>query len=227
MVKVLNAFAGIGGNRKDWPANVEVTAVEFNEEAAQIYKDKFPQDKVVVDDAYEFVRLHWHEFDFIWASPPCQSHSKMRFLSSKAGSYDAVLPEMRLWSMIIFLKHFCRNRDIHFVVENVFPYYKDFLHVYVSEEHQPFIKPTTKLGRHLFWTNFPLKEKQIDSKASHNARGSNVKGDFFDLTQYKPKTIRKDQLLRNKVDPEIGEYIFSQYLAHVQEDESPEKRSRK
>jgi len=195
-MKVLNLFAGIGGNRKDWPSDVQVTAVEFNQEAADIYKELFPQDTVVVGDAYEYVRLHWHEFNFIWASCPCQSHSQIRFLSSKAGSYDAVLPEMRLWSVIIFLKHFCRNRDIYFVVENVFPYYKDFLNVYASADHQPFIKETVKIGRHLFWSNFPLEEKKIATKGRHNARGINVKGDFFDLSKYKPKTIRKDQLLR-------------------------------
>ena len=196
VIKVLHTFCGIGGCRKDWPTNIQVTAVEFNEEAAAIYKELFPQDEVIVADAYEYIRLHWNEYDFIWASPSCQSHSKMRFLSSKAGSYDAVLPDPRLWSTIIFLKHFCRNRDIHYCVENVDMYYRKDLDETISEFFQPFLTPTIKLGRHLFWTNFPLEKRTFDNHGSHNARGSNTKGDFFDLTRFKPKTIRKDQLLR-------------------------------
>ena len=37
MIKVLNLYAGIGGNRKLWK-DVEVTAVEINEEIAGVYK---------------------------------------------------------------------------------------------------------------------------------------------------------------------------------------------
>jgi hypothetical protein len=36
-LKVLNLYCGIGGNRKLWQ-NVDVTAVEYNEEIASIYK---------------------------------------------------------------------------------------------------------------------------------------------------------------------------------------------
>ena len=39
MKKVLNLFAGIGGNRKHWK-DVEVTAIEYNEEIANVYKEK-------------------------------------------------------------------------------------------------------------------------------------------------------------------------------------------
>jgi len=55
-VRVLNLYAGIGGNRKYWE-NVEVTAVEYNEEIAMIYKDHFPNDNVIVGDAHELFGL--------------------------------------------------------------------------------------------------------------------------------------------------------------------------
>ena len=133
-------------------------------------------------------------FDFIWSSPPCQSHSKVRMMASKSGSYDAVMPDMKLWSEIIFLQNFTKNTDIKFVVENVKPYY------------EPFVKPTAKLGRHLFWANFEIPETEIKDGLTHNERGSSEKG-YFDLREYKIKH-RKDQIIRNCVDPNVGQYVL-------------------
>ena len=48
--KVLNLYAGIGGNRKRWD-DVDVTAVEINDLRAEIYADEFPSDEVVIGDA--------------------------------------------------------------------------------------------------------------------------------------------------------------------------------
>jgi hypothetical protein len=95
-LKVLNLYAGIGGNRKLW-SNVDVTSVEYNEEIAMIYKDHYPGDTVVVGDAHKYLLEHYKEFDFIWASPPCLSHSKVRHMASKAGDYDPIFPDMTLW----------------------------------------------------------------------------------------------------------------------------------
>lgn len=68
-MKVLNLYAGIGGNRKLW-TDVEVTAVELDKKVAQVYKDNFPKDEVIVEDAHEFLLKNYKEFDFIWSSPP-------------------------------------------------------------------------------------------------------------------------------------------------------------
>ena len=84
-------------------------------------------------------------------------------MASKSGSYDAVMPDMKLWSEIIFLQNFTKNTDIKFVVENVKPYY------------EPFVKPTAKLGRHLFWANFEIPETEIKDGLTHNERGSSKK----------------------------------------------------
>jgi DNA (cytosine-5)-methyltransferase 1 len=193
--RVLNLYAGIGGNRKDWNDDLyEVTAIEFNEEIANIYKDLHPNDTVIVADAHEYLAKHYREFDIIWSSPPCQSHSKVRMMASKSGSYDAVMPDMKLWSEIIFLQNFTKNTDIKFVVENVKPYY------------EPFVKPTAKLGRHLFWANFEIPETEIKDGLTHNERGSSEKG-YFDLREYKIKH-RKDQIIRNCVDPNVGQYVL-------------------
>jgi DNA (cytosine-5)-methyltransferase 1 len=194
-MKILNLYAGIGGNRKLW-TNVDVTAVEFNEEIASIYRDHFPNDTVIVGDANEYLRKHYKEFDFIWSSPPCQSHSKVRMMASKGGSYDAIFPDMKLWQEIIFLQHFFKGT---YVVENVQPYY------------EPLVKPSVKLDRHLIWSNCDIPYKKIDDGLTHNERGSSKKG-FFDLSKYRIKH-RKDQIIRNCVNPELGNYVLKCVLS--------------
>ena len=195
--KILNLYAGIGGNRKLWK-DVNVTAVELNEEIASVYKKLHPHDIVIIDDAHEYLAKNWRNFDFIWSSPPCQSHSKVRMMASKGGSYDAIMPNMNLWSEIIFLQNFTKNTDIKFVVENVAPYYNCL------------IDPTVKIGRHLFWSNFEIPKTTIKDNLTHNERGSSVKG-CYDLRPFKLKH-RKDQIIRNCVDPNLGEYVFQYFL---------------
>lgn len=158
-IKVLNLYAGIGGNRKLW-SNVKVVAVEWNKKIARIYKDNFPDDEVVVGDAHQFLLENFEEFDFIWSSPPCKTHSDIRRMGAKAKMYSPVYPDMKLYEEIIFLKHFC---DCKWVVENVNPYY------------EPLIKPQQS-GRHAFWANFmitnikmpPLKIREIHEKEVRN-----------------------------------------------------------
>jgi len=75
--KVLNLYAGIGGNRKLW-SDVDVTAVEWDEDKAEVYRDHFPDDEVIVTDAHEYLLEHFREFDFIWSSCPCPTHSQIR-----------------------------------------------------------------------------------------------------------------------------------------------------
>ena len=192
-VRILNLYAGIGGNRKYWD-NVEVTAIEYNQEIADVYKQLHQNDTVIVADANDYLTKNWRNFDFIWASPACQSHSKVRMMASKGGSYDAIMPDMTLWAMIIFLQNFTKNTDIKFVVENVKPYY------------EPLVKPTAKIGRHLFWSNFEIPEVEIKDGLTHNERGSSEKG-YFDLRPFKMKH-RKDQVIRNCVDPNVGKYVL-------------------
>jgi DNA (cytosine-5)-methyltransferase 1 len=64
-MKILNLYAGIGGNRKLWEGH-EITAVEINPKIAEVYKTLFPEDEVVVGDAHQYLLDHFREFDFIW-----------------------------------------------------------------------------------------------------------------------------------------------------------------
>lgn len=139
-MKILNLYAGIGGNRKLWE-DCEVTAVEFNSDIAKVYQDFFPNDKVIVGDAHEYLLKHYSEFDFIWASPPCPTHSKINY--SNGGRWAMKYPDMRLYQEIILLQEWFKGK---YVVENVISYYK------------PLIQPQES-GRHYFWANFKIPKK--------------------------------------------------------------------
>lgn len=69
-MKILNLYAGIGGNRKLWGNEHEITAIENVKSIAEIYKKFYPKDNVVIDDAHDYLLKHYKEFDFIWSSPP-------------------------------------------------------------------------------------------------------------------------------------------------------------
>jgi len=196
MIRVLNLYAGIGGNRKLWK-DVEVTAVEINPNIAKIYQDFFPQDKVVIADAHQYLLEHYKEFDFIWSSPPCPTHSRMRF-----NHKIKVFPDMKLYQEILFLKHFFKG---NWVVENVIPYY------------EPLIKPSKVLHRHCIWSNFGIGDKEFECLKTckklderrylQEKLGFNL--DFF-------VGVDKRLLLRNCVVPELGLHILKQSQVKIQ-----------
>ena len=115
-MRILNLYAGIGGNRKLWGDKHKITAVEYKREIADIYHDFFPKDKIVVADAHQYLLDHYKEFDFIWSSPPCPSHSRLRKRLSMASGAKAIYPDMKLYEEIIFLEGYF---DGKWVVENV------------------------------------------------------------------------------------------------------------
>jgi tRNA A37 threonylcarbamoyladenosine biosynthesis protein TsaE len=47
-VKILNLYAGIGGNRRLWGDEHEITAVEYKQDIADVYQQLFPNDTVIV-----------------------------------------------------------------------------------------------------------------------------------------------------------------------------------
>lgn len=148
-LRVLNLYAGIGGNRKLWQ-DVEVTAVENVQHIADAYAKLFPEDTVVVADAHQYLLDHYREFDFIWSSPPCPTHSRARFWGW--GEKRPVYPDMTLWQEILFLKHYCKTA---WVVENVVSYYEPLIH-------------PLQLGRHYIWSNTLIPKREF---ASNDIRG--------------------------------------------------------
>jgi DNA (cytosine-5)-methyltransferase 1 len=199
-VKVLNNYSGPGGNRAKWE-NVEVTAVEKDKDVAQIYQDRFPQDNVIVGDAHQYLLDHYREFDFIWCSPPCPTHSEIRVCGAKTGQYPPMYPDYNLWQEVTFLKHF--TKDIMWVVENVKLYY------------EPIIQPTFKLDRHYFFASFQAPQTKFikkDTPLINIKSSSHVYG--LCLDKYKTAK-RKDQILRDQVNPDVGLYIFNAAMGCV------------
>ena len=192
-MKVLNLYAGIGGNRKLWEG-VEVTAVEQNADIARIYQDFFPNDKMIIGDAHQYLLEHFKEFDFIWSSPPCPTHSDIRRMALDCGKYDKYLyPDMNLYQEIIFLKHFAKG---WWVVENVRPYYT------------PLIPASVEIHRHYFWCNFIVKPFRVEDKRNHHLITGTQTIYGFSIDKYK-KIGRKDKILRNMVNPEVGAHFLN------------------
>lgn len=99
--RILNLFAGIGGNRGLWGDEYHVTAVELNPAIAATYAKRFPNDTVIVGDAHEYLLRHYKEYDFIWASPPCTTHTMMmRYNCTDERSERLVYPDMTLYQEI-------------------------------------------------------------------------------------------------------------------------------
>ena len=202
-MKILNLYAGIGGNRKFWGDEHEVVAVESEEYIADAYQELYPNDTVIVGDAHQYLLDHYNEFDFIWSSPPCPTHSKMSPVNVARGRKK--YPDMALYQEILWLKHFYKGK---YVVENVTPFYKAL------------IDPTVILDRHYIWSNFEISKKEFQRNYGEDGiYGRNVGGVTGQTRQVlakaygidlPEKTKNKRKLLRNAVLPEMGLHIFEE-----------------
>jgi DNA (cytosine-5)-methyltransferase 1 len=203
-MRVLNLYAGIGGNRKLWEG-VEVTAVEIKPDIAAVYKSHFPNDTVIVEDAHQYLLDNYKNFDFVWSSFPCQTHTRMRVCFQ-----SPCYPDLGLYQEIIFLQSFFKGK---YCVENVIPHYEPLI-------------PAQQMHRHLFWCNFKIRTtgkgnppKQIANAVAQNTqkkvtRAKKYYGDINSIKNNQPRFgfdlsgidlgSRKDQVLRNCVDPQIG-----------------------
>ena len=198
-MKILNLYSGIGGNRKLWGNEHQITAVELDENIAKIYKDFFPNDEVVVADAHQYLLDHYKEFDFIWTSPPCPTHSQLGRLrafnehNKATGQYSPPkYPDMKLYEEILFLQGYFKGK---YCVENVIAWYK------------PLIEPQ-KIGRHWYWANFDIP--QIKTSVNNIAKGkiSDWEKQYgFNLNG--KVGIEKRRVLRNCVEPEVGLHIIN------------------
>jgi DNA (cytosine-5)-methyltransferase 1 len=212
-MKILNLYACLGGNRYKWDdvakeagIEIEVTAVELDPEAARLYQERFPNDVVVIADAHQYLLDHYHEFDFIWSSPPCPTHSRARF--ARQNTTVPVYPDLKLYEEVLLLDNYFEGK---YVVENVIPFYEPLI-------------PAQKRGRHLYWTNFILpnqlnERKVLIGSSKKGAKTNEVNHEFkalcvfhdYDFRQYKGEQ-RVDKMARNLVDYEAGRTILETAL---------------
>lgn len=200
-MKILNLYAGIGGNRKLWGEEHSITAIELNPQIAKIYSDFFPNDKVIVADAHQYLLEHFKEYEFIWSSPPCPTHSRFNNISNLRGG--VTYPNMSLYQEIIYLKHWFKGK---YCVENVISYY------------EPLIKPY-ELASHYFWTNFhiatlPNITRNIRGEECHHRIKQFIEEYEMDLSGYDVKDKRK--LIKNCVEPPVGLHILNESKRNVQ-----------
>jgi DNA (cytosine-5)-methyltransferase 1 len=211
-MKILNLYACLGGNRYKWDEvakaagiEIEVTAVELDEEAARLYQERFPNDKVIVSDAHQYLLDHYKEFDFVWSSPPCPTHSRIQISQYTRDTWKPSYPDMKLYQEIVFLDTFFKGK---YCVENVIPYY------------EPFIKGQQR-DRHLYWTNFLLPNNLSGRKNPDLSRTKELVNALsifhdYDFRKYKGKqSVQK--MARNLVDYEAGRTIFETALGIITE----------
>jgi len=186
-MKILNLYSGIGGNRDLWDNTHDITAVEYKSKIAEKYKNKYPKDKIIVADAHEYLLDHYKEFDFIWSSPPCPTHSRTNYFTQHIRKRPVYI-DVGLYQEIIFLDNFFKGK---YVVENVIPFYK------------PLIK-AQKIGRHLFWANFNINKilQPKDDIGSMEPKYSN-------------KACKKKLEDRNAVNSELGLHILKAAIKSI------------
>jgi DNA (cytosine-5)-methyltransferase 1 len=210
-MRILNLYACLGGNRYKWDEvakenniDIEVTAIELDPFLAELYQERFPNDKVIVKDAHKYLLDNFMDFDFIWSSPPCPSHSRARFWNSSNEETvtKPVYPDMKLYQEIIFLDNFFKGK---YVVENVIPYYTPLI-------------PAKKRGRHLYWSNFNLPSHLGERRFQISAATQEFKGlckfHDYDFKKYKGEQ-RQLKIARNLVDYEAGRTIFETALGVI------------
>lgn len=199
-MKILNLYAGIGGNRKLWGDKCEVIAVENDPAIAAIYKDFFPDDEVIVADAHIYLLAAMEnssDFDFIWSSPPCPTHSRMNTLLVGRKIIQPRYPDMKLYEEILLLKHWFKGK---YTVENVRSYYDPLI-------------PPLDIQNHYFWANFSIPPTGESRKKVRNDKGHTLafkmKQQGIEIADWHGYKGDKRTLINNMVEPELGLHILN------------------
>lgn len=179
-MEILNLYSGIGLGRSLWGNEHNITAVEIDVKIAAKYQELYPNDKVIVGDAHEYLLDNYKRFEFVMTTPPCQTHSRTNYFTNTIRKRSRY-PDMSLYQEIIFLNQFCKGL---YCVENVIGYY------------EPLIKPI-EVGRHYLWANFTIPKIEQPKKEI----GSMDKG--WNTAHNIPLEIR------NGLNPELGLHILN------------------
>mgnify|MGYP003632820978 CR=1 FL=1 len=191
-MKILNLYACLGGNRYKWGDEHEITAVELDPELARMYQERFPNDTVIIADAHQYLLDHYKEFDFIWSSPPCPTHSRIQTSLKNRPTFKPCYPAMGLYEEIIFLDQFFEGK---YCIENVIPYYKLLI-------------PGHKRDRHIYWTNFNLPNVLSSRSEAIGGKDEHKRLQKFHDFKCKASIGGYRDVLRNLVDYEAGKTIL-------------------
>jgi len=206
-IELLNGWAGIGGNTHKLDRNkYNITHVEINQEIAQANQKLHPKDTVIQSDAKQFLVENYQDFDYIWASPPCPSHSSIAKAGAKNGQYSAKMPDMSLYSVIIFLDEYFEG---DWTVENVKPFYErlDEQERQKADSMQRVIPPAEDSNRHLFWSSHEVPQTSVP-RSGFNKKNNEELMDWLGIRVHRSfETVEKRKVLRNCVHPEIGKAI--------------------
>lgn len=202
LLQVLNLYCGIGGNRKLWNG-CHITAIENNPKVAAAYKRLYPNDTVIICDAHSYLLKNFYRFDFIWSSPPCQTHSHLNYFhQADAKRYI----DLSLWQQIILLQHFFKGK---YLIENVDMYYP------------PLLPPTAKIDRHLIWCNFPItkislpKLNYLHWKRKQGGDDIKMYQEYLGIELVEKiylSSKKAVQIYRNCVHPLMGKSLFDDYI---------------
>jgi len=178
VIRILDLFCGLGGVARGFQRYLieheiefEYHAVDNNPQILRAHKFLNPYSKTFYRDAWSFTDEELLSYDFVWASPPCETHSTLMCYYNR-NSKKWKPPDMRLWELISHLF----KLGVPFVVENVRPYYGF-----------P-ILPTARAGRHYLWSNLALK-----SVEANHPKFEDIKDDTKRLLVYHtvPRAIVK------------------------------------
>jgi len=203
--KLLHLYAGLGGTTELLDESVfEITHIELNPKIAAVLQKRKPNQKVIIADAHQFLLENYKDYDVIASGIMCQTHSKM----NRATRHNMVrFVDGKLFEEIIFLNTYFKGK---WFVENVVPYY------------EPYGNPT-KMGRHLFWSNFditPMDDLPKSPKGMMNLATIGQKktmmdwlGIHYDENIYYGNNHCPVQILRNCVHPSLGNHVFNCLLS--------------
>lgn len=212
-LRILNLYAGIGGNAKLWHKvakdnglKIKIIHVEINQDLCKELIRLFPNDLVYNLDAHDYLESLAREnllndFDIIWSSPPCQTHSRLNRINDKK-LHKSRYVDPSLYQQIILLKY---NFNGIYFVENVKPYYG-------------IIFDGVEIGRHVIWSNIDVNDIGYRyNKKIFNLSLKDLQKEYGIILSKNiyleyPKGHDPKQVYRNAVHPKLGKLLFERAI---------------